>query len=203
LDRDYEPTSQFKPKAGWIVIDVGAHIGLYTIRAARLVGSDGVVIAIEPNPSSYEVLKLNLKLNRLTNVIPVNIAISNFSGKAVLYIPSYTANASLNNDYVRVAGYERVDCCLVNVKKLSQLIRDLKLNRIDLLKIDAEGEELKIVEEIRNSNILDIVDRLVIEVHKDVVDHLVVADVLEREGFKVIVVDFIEYPSQAFIGALK
>lgn len=45
----------FKPKPKNIVIDVGAYLGYYTIRATKMVGQEGLVIAIEPNPLSYEV----------------------------------------------------------------------------------------------------------------------------------------------------
>jgi predicted RNA methylase len=48
---------------GDIVIDVGAHIGSYTIRCAKLVGENGKVIAVEPIPENLVLLKNNLEFN--------------------------------------------------------------------------------------------------------------------------------------------
>ena len=50
--KNHEPLVQkvFQPKPGEVVVDVGAHIGLYTLRAARDVGANGKVIAVEPDP---------------------------------------------------------------------------------------------------------------------------------------------------------
>lgn len=61
-------------RKGDVFIDVGAHIGKYTILVAKIVGKEGLVIAIEPNPENYETLLENIKLNNLKNVIAVNIA---------------------------------------------------------------------------------------------------------------------------------
>jgi tRNA A58 N-methylase Trm61 len=74
---NYEPDIQkvFKPKPGEIVIDVGAHIGYYTLKAARAVGTKGKVIAIEPNPENFHLLRNNVILNRFYNVMTLPIAI--------------------------------------------------------------------------------------------------------------------------------
>ncbi|MEM4311455.1 MAG: FkbM family methyltransferase [Nitrososphaerales archaeon] len=59
----------FKPKKGEIVIDVGAHIGKYSLPIANLVGKEGLVISIEPYPINYEALIRGIKLNHLKNII--------------------------------------------------------------------------------------------------------------------------------------
>jgi FkbM family methyltransferase len=53
----------FRPKEGDMVVDIGAHIGRYTIIASKRVGANGKVIAIEANPSNFEMLKRNIQLN--------------------------------------------------------------------------------------------------------------------------------------------
>ena len=62
----------FHPKEGDVVIDVGAHIGRYTIIASKRVGPNGKVIAIEADPSNFEMLNRNIQLNRLANVTTLN-----------------------------------------------------------------------------------------------------------------------------------
>ena len=46
-------------------VDVGANIGYYTILGSKLVGSKGVVVAVEPVPDTVRVLRLNLRLNNI------------------------------------------------------------------------------------------------------------------------------------------
>src|SRR3972149_2094785 len=61
----YEKFEQkwFHPKKGDVVVDIGAHIGKYTIEAAIRVGEEGKIIAVEPLPSNFEILKKNIKIN--------------------------------------------------------------------------------------------------------------------------------------------
>lgn len=58
-------------KKGDTVLDLGAHIGYYTLLAAKLVGEKGKVFAFEPEPTNFALLKKNIKINNHQNVIPV------------------------------------------------------------------------------------------------------------------------------------
>ena len=72
-----EILSHFKPNYGDIVVDVGAHIGHYTLIAAKRVGPKGKVISIEADPKNFEILNKNIELNKLNdNVITINCAVS-------------------------------------------------------------------------------------------------------------------------------
>src|SRR5215210_714757 len=66
---------RFLPKQGDIVVDIGAHMGRYTIISSKRVGPNGKVVAIEADPSNFEMLNSNIKLNQLTNVVPLNYAV--------------------------------------------------------------------------------------------------------------------------------
>jgi len=66
----------FKPQVGWIVVDVGAHVGWYTLIAGIKVGPKGKVLAIEPEPRNFSILCRNIHDNRLNNVISLRIALS-------------------------------------------------------------------------------------------------------------------------------
>jgi len=70
----------FKPGPSDVVIDVGAHIGSYTIRCAKAVGEKGLVIAFEPDPENFKVLLLNVKMNDLRNVIAFPYAVGKSNG---------------------------------------------------------------------------------------------------------------------------
>jgi len=67
-----EVKSRFCPKSNDIVIDIGAHIGEYALPAAK---NSGKVVAVEPNPDTFTILKKNIELNKISNVIPINQAI--------------------------------------------------------------------------------------------------------------------------------
>jgi len=82
-------------KRGMTVFDIGANIGYYTLLARSLVGSEGRVFAFEPHPEAYEKLKENIKLNGYTNVIPLNKAVSNKSGRTKFYLHSDSGRSSL------------------------------------------------------------------------------------------------------------
>lgn len=86
----YEPktTSLFKKviREGDIVVDVGAHIGYYTLLASRLVGDTGKVYAFEPEPRNYDLLLKNLELNNVKNVVAIKKAVSNKKGTLKFYL---------------------------------------------------------------------------------------------------------------------
>ena len=72
----WEPLKILKPKKNDIVIDVGANTGYYSLRLSSLVGENGKVIAIEPDPQTFNSLTKNCELNNISNVDTHNIAIS-------------------------------------------------------------------------------------------------------------------------------
>lgn len=86
----YEPLAverfQNMVKAGDVVLDIGAHIGYYTLMAAKRVGKQGKVYAFEPSRENCNLLTKNLKINGFKNVILVNKAIADTSKKSKLFM---------------------------------------------------------------------------------------------------------------------
>ena len=82
----YEPeqtgwfTKLIKP--GDVVLDVGAHVGYYTLLASRLTGPSGCVISFEPDPGNHRHLCSHVRLNRAANVEVVRSAVGDQSGTA-------------------------------------------------------------------------------------------------------------------------
>ncbi len=57
-----------------MVVDIGVYIGLYTTMASKQVGQNGMVVAIEADPSVLKILNKNIKLNNLNNVdLPITL----------------------------------------------------------------------------------------------------------------------------------
>src|SRR5919197_129327 len=78
----------FTPKEGDIVVDVGAHIGPYTIIASKRIGSGGKVVSIEADPDNFDLLNRNIQLNKLSNVMALNYAVYSEEKILKLYLPS-------------------------------------------------------------------------------------------------------------------
>jgi FkbM family methyltransferase len=97
------------------------------------------VISVEPEPRNYEQLKKNIELNKFKNVITKNIALSNHEGLEKLYLSPYSYGHSL---VLNKNGDEFIN---VFVKTLDNLIEELNLKKIDIIKIDAEGSEIPIL----------------------------------------------------------
>jgi FkbM family methyltransferase len=84
-------------KPGMTMLDVGAHVGYYARRAARLVGEQGQVFAFEPHPRTFATLSRNVR--RFPNVTPVQAALSDTEGTAELYdYLMMSASGSLHYD---------------------------------------------------------------------------------------------------------
>ncbi len=132
----WEPyvVSKFKPSRGSTVIDVGAHIGYYALRMSKLVGPDGLIVAIEPDPRNYDLLTKNVARNRLSNIITLNIAVGdkNNAGEFMLARNSLFSQlaSTKSKDYLRVAELE--------IMTLDRICEEFDIRKVDWLKVDVE-----------------------------------------------------------------
>ena len=132
-DEVYEQVWKLKP--GDVVLDIGAYVGMFAVKASRIVGEEGRVIAIEPSPENYELLRYNCR--GLSHVTLVKKAIMAENGIGKLY---YSKSAAANSLITKWKKYIEVETIT-----LDDLVAELKLDRIDLIKIDAEGAELDVL----------------------------------------------------------
>ena len=141
----YAPTSDFIPGPDWTVVDVGANIGAYTSWAASYLGPGGRLVAIEPNPVSYEMLTRSIE--DLPGVVSAHqLACAAEDGELPLYSrPGYTVSSSLTG----FEGAERTD--LVRVRPLDDVLAEQGVNAVDMLKVDVEGAELEVLEGARRT----------------------------------------------------
>ena len=126
-------------KEGMIVVDIGAHTGIYTTLAAQKIGQSGKVVAVEPVKENYEQLIKNIELNNFKNVILKKTALSDHSGSEKLYISPHSNNHSLMFKESENAYLE------VPVDTLDNLLKKLNLTSVDVIKIDTEGAEVPIL----------------------------------------------------------
>lgn len=127
---------------GMTVIDVGANAGVYTFSAAKRVGASGLVLAVEPFSKCVTYLHETCKINKLDMVKICHGAASNYSGKAKLLIDiSSEANKLIEDGNQDTCNFEEVECFT-----LDSLIEKYRVQKVDILKIDAEGYELEILQ---------------------------------------------------------
>ena len=122
-------------KAGMTVVDVGAHVGLYSLDASALVGPAGKVYAFEPEPRNYKLLLRNIKANGFSNIIALQKAVSDHPGVISLYVDP--SDSSLHS--TRPLSEAAVECEAVVLDQL------LVGQPVDMVKIDVEGGELSVL----------------------------------------------------------
>jgi FkbM family methyltransferase len=141
---EYWPTAEWFPLPGDTVVDVGANAGVFTLAVARLVGSEGRVIAIEPNPVVLGRLTANVKANgfedRVT-ILPIAIADHTARGLVV----DQNGNSTVARIHV-LTGSESISSETVGVRTLDDALGDLGIAHVDLLKVDVEGLERSVME---------------------------------------------------------
>ncbi|RUL84921.1 FkbM family methyltransferase [Tautonia sociabilis] len=148
---------------GATVLDVGANIGSFAIVAGRLVGPGGVVHAFEPDPMAFERLCRNVELNGLANVHCYPLAIGGRTGSFEFYTHRQ-ANFSSLLDGVDTRNAGEMMVTTVTVRTLADVIAELGLERIDLLKVDCEGAEHEIVDTL-DADTAEMMAQLVMETH--------------------------------------
>jgi FkbM family methyltransferase len=121
----------FKPKNGDVIVDAGAHVGVYTLKVAREVGAAGRVVAIEPADENYKRLLENIAINNLPNVIPCKVGLYSFEGKAKFYIKENSMSHSL---FKNLGESSLVKVNEIYVTTLDSLLQKLSINMLIYLK---------------------------------------------------------------------
>jgi FkbM family methyltransferase len=125
-------------KKGDVFIDVGAHIGKYTITAAKIVGKSGLVVSLEPFPANYRTLLENIKMNKLTNVVALNVAVWDAKCDLKLFIGREHGQHSVKKDSGR--GF-----ITVQANTLDNIVSTLGVEKVNVIKIDVEGAEAEVI----------------------------------------------------------
>jgi FkbM family methyltransferase len=125
-------------RPGDLMVDVGAQKGLVTVMAAKLVGSAGRVIAIEPDQSNITIFREALKRNAATNVELRPVAASSHNGKGWYVREAYAGLISASNQNEEGIG------SLIDTVRLDSMLMEAKaLPR--LVKVDVDGPEMDVV----------------------------------------------------------
>ena len=152
----------FIPNAKGIVIDIGACIGGYTVRANYIAD---LVVAIEPNKNNFGILQKNVDMNvNSEKVILINKGISDKKGSANLILPK---NIKHNVGAFSMIHNIKSDSIIekIQVDTLDNIIAYLSLEKINLIKIDIEGALVFALKGMINT--LKITDKIIVEIFEE------------------------------------
>ncbi|MCX6723780.1 MAG: FkbM family methyltransferase [Candidatus Staskawiczbacteria bacterium] len=181
--RCYTPQG-FEIKEEDTVVDIGAHIGVFSIFAARL-AKNGKIFSFEPTPENFMMLRENIEINKIKNVFPINKAVLDTTGQATIFLDENNHGV---HSFFNFGGRSQLKKIMVDTISLDDFVRGNNIFRIDFLKMDCEGSEYKILFNCSKKT-LGIIKKISMEYHdsdeNDNVRSLV--EFLENNGFKVMI----------------
>jgi FkbM family methyltransferase len=145
-----------------VIIDIGAHIGISVIYFKQLYPNSHI-LAFEPNPLSFDVLKQNIEINELNDITLINSAVYSQSGISTLYIDDSGQNWHSNSSLLKNSwtGNEKTKPIQIQSTRLDSYVKNISI--IDMLKIDTEGSEENILKS--HKDILSKVENIAVEYH--------------------------------------
>ncbi len=156
-DHAYTGTPGFAPAPGWRVVDVGANVGVFSVRAA-LAGAR--VLSCEPNPDCCHRMSRTVEANGLGDRVKVfNCAAGASPGMGRMKMGAFTVQGRIDRD--GSIGGRSVE---VRIRPLDEFVPS-QMDRVDLLKIDAEGFECEVLRGATQT--LALTDRVMLEYHSD------------------------------------
>jgi len=154
LAQDYEVPG-FSIKKEDIVIDIGAHIGLFSLFASQYC-KNGKIFSYEPIKENYNILKENIEVNKIENIISFNSAVSKQTNKLKIFINS---DDSAHSIFESEKNFIEVDSTTIK-----SIFDKNKIENCNLLKFDCEGAEYQIIESIPKEYFFKI-EKMIIEYH--------------------------------------
>lgn len=149
----------FEISATDTVIDIGAHVGVFALRAARE-ADRGLVLAFEPTEENFQRLQVNLKLNGFPRALRIQ--------KAAIGANSGEARIGLSNESAAMHSFHLPTTSgrteLVPVLALSKVLKENGIEQVDLLKVDCEGAEYDILGACPE-DVLFGIQRIAMEIH--------------------------------------
>lgn len=185
VEHDYTPPG-FEIGESDVVIDVGGNIGTFALHAAQR-ARRGTVFTFEPNSENYDLLLQNIKLNNATNIVPARAALSGTPGRLKLFT---NRGGGGFHSVLQGRAVDQTDFETVDTLALRDVFDDHAIERCGFLKLDCEGAEYDILENLPDEYFARI-DKLIMEYHvnglaeEDHADADRLAARLERLGFEI------------------
>ena len=178
--------SHFDINKNDVVFDIGANIGSFTLLAAQKLQNTGKIYAIEPDDDNFEILCENIKINNLTNVVPIKKGLWSKKETKVFYLSHRPGEHTLlehNDDEFKQTGKISIDCIT-----LDELVDEYKIDKINFIKMDIEGAEIEAMKGSQKVLSMDGINWFVEAMHEcdgQPTYHKIVP-VFEQAGYKIL-----------------
>lgn len=168
----------YEPKRGDVVIDIGAHIGVFSIKTARK-NVNVKILAYEPNPVLHSFLVDNIHKNDLSGLITAHcLAVAKSPGERKFWGQTMIYEATKHPITKQMTDEKPIS---VRATTLPDIFTVHKIERCDFLKMDCEGAEFEIILNTP-SKVLRKISKMEIEYHFDPQPLL---DYIREKGFKI------------------
>lgn len=164
---------EYQPEKNHLVIDIGAHIGTYSLVLSQLL-TDGAIHAFEPCLDTFNYLERNIKGNNLTNVFAHKIALSDSIGTTKLYYD--TEHGNWGHSIIKDFSSEGE---IVKTDTLSNFFTVNNIEKCDFMKFNCEGAEFKILLSTP-VELLKRVDKMLILYHLDLANDVTIEQLIMR-----------------------
>tara|TARA_Y100000996_G_scaffold207131_1_gene162524 strand:+ start:4566 stop:5351 length:786 start_codon:yes stop_codon:yes gene_type:complete len=148
-------SQNFEIKESDIIIDVGGHIGLFSLYASQFC-KNGLIYSFEPVQENYHLLVDNIQSNNLKQIKPFNLAVSNSNSNVKLYLNDDESGHSMFSKSSKTVTVDSIS--------LQQIFDDNNIKNCNFLKLDCEGTEYEILENLPSSY-FNKIEKMVIEYH--------------------------------------
>jgi len=144
-----------------VIIDCGANIG-FSIIFFKWLYPNSTIYGFEPDKRTFELLKKNIIKSKLKDVHLINAAVSSKSGNIDFFIDQeHPGNPAMSTRYGEKTKYKTI----VQSISLSSFIKKNNLQNIDFIKMDIEGSEKEVLEDLDKNKMFKRIDKLIIEYH--------------------------------------
>ena len=173
---------------GDTIIDVGAHIGEYTLLGAKLVGTNGSIISVEPARDTIKSLKENIILNDFKNCLVIEKAVGEKVETKSLYKVSKEDVYGYLDQYVKNKKLTKQS--EIDVTTIDEIVSSENLNLVNLLKIDVEGFEYEVLLGCNDALKKNKIKKIIIEIHSEFLkakgmNEDLIYTFLKKHGFKI------------------
>jgi FkbM family methyltransferase len=178
LEKCYFPDHTFEIKDDYVVIDAGSNIGTFSIFSACYC-PNGKVISVEADKYDYKRLVENIEANSFSNIETLNMALTEKTGE--VFFSDCSVRDDTLSDNKKQPYFYSGKCESIT---LQDIIKKFDLKKIDFLKLDIEGSEFKIFDDVEWLNLVKIIS---MEVHAEPNDKktLYLKKILEENNFLV------------------
>jgi FkbM family methyltransferase len=135
---------------GGVVLDIGAHIGLFSLIASQIVGQKGKVFAFEPSPTTFDVLSKTISINNANHIIePIQKAVGEIEGTIQFFVSNDSIDNS--NSLVKYLSDRELKGIDIAITSTDLFVKEKNLRKINFIKIDVEGAELDTLKGAKNT----------------------------------------------------